>query len=567
MLVICLTANGFAQNATFTTQAYPIVGNTQIAADFNGDGKLDIAGSGVNAVSVMLNNGDGTFRPKIEFPVGKQTQDVAAGDFNGDGKMDVVVSLNDPQVSLALLLGTGTGSFGAPAFLPNTTGFGSPVVIAADLNNDGKLDVIIAHDFGCFTAPCRGARSATILLGNGDGTFQPERQIDVNTFPHSMAVGDFNRDGVKDLAVGGENTELSILLGTGGGNFALQPVMTLVPGGDGFSASNDVDIADFNRDGIQDITVPLGNGDGNAIVLGNADGTFRVSTRILDDAVSSPQSCALADYNGDGFVDIARGMGDGTRGLVQILFGNGDGTFRPPVNYAVPAPNSSVGGGWMIAADFNGDATSDIAVEVRGAAAGTDILLNTSGGVAPPTGEARLSALSLNPSTVQGGSATTGAVTLSTRALRATTIRLSSSSPVATVPASVTVPSGATTANFAVATAQVTSAASAQITATLNATSRSATLTINPSAPASDTVSISRAEYDRSKSTLRVEAASTRSNATLQVFATSTGQLIGTLTNNGGGRFGGQFNWPTNPQNITVRSNFGGVKSAAVMLK
>jgi hypothetical protein len=85
--------------------------------------------------------------------------------------------------------------------------------------------------------------------------------------------------------------------------------------------------------------------------------------------------------------------------------------------------------------------------------------------------------------------------------------------------------------------------------------------------PAADTVSITRAEYEASKRNLRVEATSSRTNATLQVFVTSTSQLIGTLTNNGGGKFSGQFSWSVNPQNITVRSNFGGAGSSTVTAK
>jgi hypothetical protein len=106
---------------------------------------------------------------------------------------------------------------------------------------------------------------------------------------------------------------------------------------------------------------------------------------------------------------------------------------------------------------------------------------------------------------------------------------------------------------------------SAIITASLNGTSRSATLTINP--PGTDTVSIIRAEYDSGQHRLRVEATGTRATATLQVFVTSSGQLIGTLSNDGGGRFRGEFSWPVNPQNITVRSNFGGQATRAVILR
>src|SRR4029453_14348964 len=92
-----------AQVATFTTQRYPLLGNTHIAADLNGDGRVDLAGSNANAASVMLGNGDGTFRAKTDFPIGFQTQAVAAGDFDSDGRVDLMVTLNTPQLGLALL--------------------------------------------------------------------------------------------------------------------------------------------------------------------------------------------------------------------------------------------------------------------------------------------------------------------------------------------------------------------------------------------------------------------------------------------------------------------------------
>jgi FG-GAP-like repeat len=557
-----------AQVATFTTQQYPLLGNTHIVADLNADGRPDLAGAGADAVSVMLGNGDGTFRAKTDFPIGTQTQAVAAGDFNSDGKVDLVVTLNSPQFSLALLTGTGTGTFNAPTFFPNTSGFDSPAVVATDLNGDGKLDLVVMHTIACFTAPCRASRSITVLLGNGNGTFQTPSEIDVGTGPMAMAVVDLNRDGIKDVAIGGGNTELSILLGVGNGTFVRQPVVTLVPGGDLFSACNDIGVGDLNRDGIQDLVVPLGNGEGNAILIGNGNGTFQVTSRIQIDETSAPLHVAVADYNRDGLLDIARTMGDGTNGLMQILRGNGDGTFQAPNRYLVPPPVSSRGGIMILAGDWNGDAKPDVAFVEGGAGAPTiDVLTNTTGGVPPPPTpppSLGVASLSLNPTTVTGGNSSTGTVTLNGVAQAATTVAISSNNAAAIVPTSVVVPAGSSSRTFSISTTQVQTTTSAVITASLNGTSRSATLIINPAAGGADTVSITRAEYTVSNRRLRVEATSTRSTATLQVFVTSTNQLIGTLSNDGGGRFRGEFSWSVNPQNITVRSNFGGQATRTV---
>jgi hypothetical protein len=515
----------------------------------------------------MLGNGDGSFRPKADFPLGMQTQAVAAGDFNSDAKMDLMVTLDTPQLSLALLTGTGTGSFNAPTFFPNISGFDSPAIAATDLNGDGRLDLVVMHNIACFTAPCRAARSITILLGNGNGTFQTPSEIDVGTGPMAMAVVDLNRDGIKDVAIGGGNTELSILLGVGNGTFTRQPVVTLVPGGDPFSACNDIGVGDLNRDSILDLVVPLGNGHGNAILIGNGNGTFQVRSRIQIDETFAPLHVAVADYNRDGFLDIARTMGDGTNGLLQILRGNGDGTFQAPNRYLVPPP--SRGGIMILAGDWNADAKPDIAFVEGGAGAPLiDVLTNTTGGVPPPTPtpppSLGVASLSLNPTTVTGGNSSTGTVTLTAIAQAATTVAITSNNAAAIVPASVTVPAGSQSRTFSISTTQVPATTSAVITASLNGTSRSATLTINPAAGGTDTVTITRAEYDTGNRRLRVEATSTRANAILQAFITSSNQLIGTLSNDGGGRFRGEFSWPVNPQNITVRSNFGGQATRTV---
>jgi hypothetical protein len=310
------------------------------------------------------------------------------------------------------------------------------------------------------------------------------------------------------------------------------------------------------------LVVPLGNGEGNAILIGNGNGTFQVRSRIQIDETFAPLHVAVADYNRDGFLDIARTMGDGTNGLMQILRGNGDGTFQAPVRYLVPPPNSSVGGIVIIAGDWNADAKPDIAFVVGGASAALDVLTNTTGGVPPSLGVA---SLSLNPTTVTGGNSSTATVTLTAVAQASTTVAITSNNAAAIVPTSVVVPAGSSSRTFTIGTTQVPATTSAIITASLNNTSRSATLTINP--PGTDTVSITRAEYESGNRRLRVEATSTRSTATLQVFVTSSGQLIGTLSNDGGGRYRGEFSWPVNPQTITVRSNFGGQATRAVTLR
>jgi hypothetical protein len=311
------------------------------------------------------------------------------------------------------------------------------------------------------------------------------------------------------------------------------------------------------------LVVPLGNGHGNAILIGNGNGTFQVRSRIQIDETSAPLHVAVADYNRDGFLDIARTMGDGTFGLLQILRGNGDGTFQAPNRYLVPPP--SRGGIMILAGDWNADAKPDIAFVEGGAGAPTtDVLTNTTGGVPPSLGVA---SLSLNPTTVTGGNSSTGTVTLTAVAQASTTVAIASNNPAATVPASVTVPAGSQSRTFSISTTQVPATTSAVITASLNGTSRTATLTINPAAGGADTVSITRAEYDTGNRRLRVEATSTRSTATLRVFVTSTNQLIGTLSNDGGGRFRGEFSWPSNPQSITVRSNFGGQATRTVAVR
>jgi hypothetical protein len=182
---------------------------------------------------------------------------------------------------------------------------------------------------------------------------------------------------------------------------------------------------------------------------------------------------------------------------------------------------------------------------------------------ASPT--ASLSAVSVSPTSIVGGSSSQGTVTLTGAAPSGgAVVTLSDNSAAANTPASVTVAAGATSATFTITTSAVSASTAVTITGSFGGVTRTATLTVTAQPPPSttDTVVIQRAEYSSGR--LRVEATSTSSNATLTVFVTSTNAQIGVLQNDGGGRYRGEFNLSSNPQNITVRSSLGGSASRAI---
>jgi FG-GAP-like repeat len=219
-------------------------------------------------------------------------------------------------------------------------------VAVGDFNGAGKLDVAVAN---------LGSGNVSILLGNGDGTLRAPVNYATGDSPNSIAVADFNGDGKLDLAVvnGGNNTgvsSLSILLGNGDGTF--NSVAKYLA-----SFGNSVAVGDFNQDGKLDVAVANFGSSSVGVLLGNGDGTFKTAVNYVADNASS--SVAAGDFNGDGKLDLAvanivsnSGLGD-----VSVLVGNGDGTFRPPVNYGVGSNPSSVAVG-----DFNGDGKLDMAV-------------------------------------------------------------------------------------------------------------------------------------------------------------------------------------------------------------
>jgi hypothetical protein len=386
IVIHLVTVDAIAQTATFARSDYPFLGNDHIVVDVDRDGRADLVATGINSVRVMLGNGDGTFRPRVEFPVSAsaQPQAVAAGDFNRDGVPDIIVTLNDAQIGFALITGRGDGTFNPPAHFPNVTGSDGPAIAAVDLDNDGNLDVVAGHGIACFQAPCVGARFITVMRGRGDGSFDAARAIDVGSDTAAIGVGDFNRDSVRDLVLASSASRVHVLLGTGGGTFT-QQTLTLVPENNLGMDNTDIDVADINNDLIDDVVVAMSlNGSKTVILIGNGDGTFRNPQFIQEPAIRIPQYQAIADYNGDGRLDLALSLAWGSQGLMEIRNGNGDGTFGPVVLYFAPPDKSSIGGWKIQSADFNGDGKADIALGWAGASTGLAVLRNTTGTVAPP---------------------------------------------------------------------------------------------------------------------------------------------------------------------------------------
>src|ERR1043166_8210804 len=331
-----------------------------------------------------------TFSKVVNIKAGAAPRSVALGDFNRDGKPDVAVA-NSSSKTVSVLRGNGNGTFTQTASIPFST---PPMfVVAADFDGDGKLDLAVAD------STTTANSTVTILLGNGNGTFeaQPAISLGLSAFNHSLAVGDFNGDGKLDIAVtNSQSNVVSILLGNGDGTFALPPPLTLpnvnkpssvavgdfdgdgildlvfadgntvlvVPGlGDGsFDTPLDlaqknspafVTVADFNRDGIPDLAITSLSDKNICIRLGNGNNTFAsCDGSFKRDVPATPQFIVAADLNGDGILDLVVPL-DGS--LLSVFQGASDGSLNSGQN--LPVKSSSLS---AVVADFKGDAKPDI---------------------------------------------------------------------------------------------------------------------------------------------------------------------------------------------------------------
>ncbi len=380
-----LGAPTYAENFTPATGSPFVTGNQPAAgasADFNGDGIPDLAvmNSVENAIAVFLGKGDGTFTQgnKI-FQVGTtpcvnlyeaSNCALTAGDFNHDGNADLVATSGYDN-TVIVLLGHGDGTFSPANGSPITVGSFPQAVKIGDFNGDGIQDLAVAN---------AKDNTISILLGNGDGTFSAAggSPVAVGSFPFFLAVADFDGNGTADIADSNEiGNTVTILLGNGDGTFTEAsgspiPNFNYNPG--------PIIPADFNGDGKVDLAVsnftPFNSTLGNVrVLLGDGHGNFTDAPGSPITVGVDPFALAAADFNQDGKTDLAVDnygqIEHFETQTLSILLGNGNGTFAPlgaPIQLG-QSPND------LVTADFNGDGTTDLAIPEL-ADGTTTILLN-----------------------------------------------------------------------------------------------------------------------------------------------------------------------------------------------
>ena len=329
-----MTANFSARRLAFGTGNLDPLGIA--SGDLNGDGKQDVVvatTTGTN-IHVLLGNGDGTLQPEVSYPADSNPVDVVIADFDGDGKADVA-SANFFGSNVSIFHWQRRWHIEESSEF-STLDLSHAILNVSDFNNDGKVDL----------ATLGAGNTLSILLGNGNGTFQSSINRTVATGGCSVLPGDLNGDGKIDLVLLGFPGNVLVLVGRGDGTFD-DPVS--------YPAANEIvkaTLADLNSDGKLDVAVASRLPNAITILLGRGDGTFQ--TGIKTTTTMTPADIISHDFDGNGKRDLVVA---GDSGGFGFLSGNGDGTFSPLVVYQSTSFSRR-----LVAADFNNDSRLDFAI-------------------------------------------------------------------------------------------------------------------------------------------------------------------------------------------------------------